>query len=287
MIDGWNKEDPPSTKKLPVEIDLPEAIANEGLKAGVSNLIVAVGQLVLIAFYFLLRIGEYTCKGTRNESKQTVQFRMKDITFFKKLNGRLRQLPRNAQDQDIMLADGVTLKLDNQKSGWKGVCIHQHANGNDYLCPVKATGRLYCRIRKGPGANGDTFISAYWDENGKRCDVTDANVRKALKNMGQILNYPEYKGIPIDRIDTHSLRGGGANALSLSGYSDTQIQKMGRWQSDTFKEYISDQLSAFSEGMSTAMSTRFNFVNIEGGVWTDVTDTILDHNNNNTTTAAA
>jgi hypothetical protein len=38
------------------------------------------------------------------------------------------------------------------------------------------------------------------------------------------------KGIPIDRIDTHSLRSGGANALSLARYSDTQIQKMGRWR---------------------------------------------------------
>ena len=276
MINGWKKEDPPSTKKLPVEIDLPEAIAKEELKPGVSPLLVAVGQLVLIAFYFLLRIGEYTCKGKRNESKQTTQFRMRDVTFFKKISGRLQQLPRNAPDSDIMTADGVTLKLDNQKNGWKGVCIHQHANGHSFLCPTRTTARLYCRIRRGPGADGDTFLSAYWDEKGRRKDVTDANVRQAIKNMGQILHYPTLKGIPIDRLDTHSLRGGGANALSLAGYSDREIQKMGRWRGATFKEYISDQLSAFSEGMSTAMMTRFNFVNIEGGAWSDVTATTIN-----------
>ena len=55
-------------------------------------------------------------------------------------------------------------------------------------------------------------------------------------------------------------------ALHLSGYSDREIQKMGRWTSDTFKEYISEQLNLFTKGMSKAMSQRFNFVNVEGGV---------------------
>jgi hypothetical protein len=43
-----------------------------------------------------------------------------------------------------------------------------------------------------------------------------------------ILQYPATRGIPIKRIDTHSLRSGSANALAQLGYSDTQIQKMGR-----------------------------------------------------------
>ena len=84
------------------------------------------------------------------------------------------------------------------------------------------------------------------------------------------------KGIPIDRIDTHSLRGGGANALSLSGYSDREIQKMGRWKSDTFKEYISSQLSQFLVGMSKSMKKVFNFVNVEGGVYHDVTSPMVN-----------
>ena len=53
-------------------------------------------------------------------------------------------------------------------------------------------------------------------------------MRIALKLAGATLNYPSDKGIPIDRINTHSLRSGGANALALAGYSDTQIQKMGQ-----------------------------------------------------------
>ena len=277
MLDGWKKSDPPSIKKLPVEVDLPEEVAKQELVPGATQQTIAVGQLTLIAFYFLLRVGEYTAKGSRNETKQTEQFRMKDVTFFKKdASGRLRQLPRNASDSTLMTADGVTLKLGNQKNGWKNVCLHHHANGDPFLCPVRTVGRLFCRIRSNPNATGNTWLSAYWDENGNRQDVRDINIRAALKTAGTALNYPELKGIPIDRIDTHSLRGGGANALSLAGYSDLQIQKMGRWRGETFKEYVSEQLSTFSEGMSSAMSRTFGFVNVEGGVWSDITEAIVD-----------
>lgn len=82
--------------------------------------------------------------------------------------------------------------------------------------------------------------------------VTDKDVRHAIKYAAK-------------EFDTHSLRGGGANALSLAGYSDREIQKMGsRWKSNTFKEYISDQLSQFSEGMSKSIKKLFNFVDVEG-----------------------
>jgi hypothetical protein len=84
------------------------------------------------------------------------------------------------------------------------------------------------------------------------CGVRNAQQIPAiwLKAAATVLEYSTAKGIPIDRIDTHSFRSGGANALSLSGYSDTQIQKMGRWRGATFKEYIREELACFSEGMS-------------------------------------
>jgi hypothetical protein len=44
----------------------------------------AVGDLALNAFYCLLRIGEYTVKGKQNKSKQTVQFKLVNVSFFKK-----------------------------------------------------------------------------------------------------------------------------------------------------------------------------------------------------------
>ena len=84
----------------------------------------------------------------------------------------------------------------------------------------------------------------------------------------------------------HSLRNGGANSLSLAGYKEHQIQKMGRWSGKTFKEYILEQLSNFSDGMSTNMAKHHDYVNIaasfnifsitEDGQTTNVVDQALE-----------
>jgi hypothetical protein len=73
--DGWQKEDPATTKQLPVEADVPNLLADRGRRALATEQDRAVGDLTLIAFYYLLWIGEYTIKGNQNETKQTVQFK--------------------------------------------------------------------------------------------------------------------------------------------------------------------------------------------------------------------
>jgi hypothetical protein len=273
MLDGWRKRDPATTKKLPVEADVPAFLCNMGGAASATPLDAAVGDLTVIAFYYLLRVGEYTCKRSRNDSKQTVQFKMEDVTFFSEHTGRLQQLPRDAPDHLLLTATSATLKLDNQKNGWKGVCIHQECNGEVVACPVRALARRVIHLRM-HNSEPTTYLSAYFSQ-GKRFDVNDRHISAALKMAGVALGYPD-RGFPIDRIDTHSLRSGGANALSLAGYSDRQIQKMGRWKGSTFKEYIREELHVFSQGMSTQMKQTFKFVNIAGGAYHDVTATMLD-----------
>jgi len=126
------------------------------------------------------------------------------------------------------------------------------------------------------GADSKTFLLAYYHDRGQRGDITNKDVSKALKAVATVLEYPMAKGIPINRIDTHSLRSGGANALSLSGYSDTQIQKIRRWRGATFKEYIREELACFSEGMSKSMKKKFDFVNIAGNAFNTITDDLID-----------
>ncbi len=285
-LDGWRKDDGPVMKKLPVEADVPELLVKLAMIDG-SPFIQAVADLATIAFYYLLRVGEYTVKGIRNESKQTRQFKLLDVTFFKKDKfGRLRQLPRNAPAQQIMTADCATLKLDNQKNGWHGVCINHEWNGDDTFDAVRALGRRYIHIRDNSNGNWNAYLSSVFDK-GVKTDVRDRDIRAAIKKAAAMLDYPSSRGIPIDRIDTHSLRIGGAFALSLAGYSDRQIQKMGRWRGETFKEYVREQLSNFSEGMSKSMRKCFGFVNVEGGVFHDITSTVVAMEYNMEVSAAA
>ena len=216
----------------------------------------AVGDVYLIAFYYLLRIGEYTvrrqCDRSKRAKKQTVQFKLEDVTFFKTdKNGILRCLPCIAPHSLIMTAESATLKLDNQKNGWKGVCVHQEANGEAFHCPVKALARRVIHIREN-GGDTKTLLSAIYID-GIRYDITGEDISKGLKMAATLLHYPTTRGIPINHINTHSLCSGGANALALSGYSDTQIQKMGRWKGATFKEYICKELACYSAGMSQCL----------------------------------
>lgn len=179
-------------------------------------------------------------------------------------------MPQNARIIDVMTADSATLKLDNQKYGWKAACIHQEANGEQVKCPVRALARRVIHLQQRKAKN-TTFLCKVYDEKEEHY-VCVGDVSKALKVAAKLLDYPGTRGIPISSVDTHSLRSGGANALALSGYSDTQIQKMGRWRGKTFKEYIREDLACYLVGMSTSMKRNFKFVNIAGNVFNDITE---------------
>ena len=170
----------------------------------------------------------------------------------------------DASDEEVLAADWATLTISNQKNGQKGDSVHHSAiDGRPYACPVRALGRRYVHLRK-HDKTGKAYICTYWDEAG-RGSVTESQIRYAVKFAATALGYPS-RGIPIARVDTHSLRAGGACALKLSGHDDVEIRKMGRWapRSLAFLEYIQQQLSSFSQGMATNMSNIAMFTNMEG-----------------------
>ena len=140
------------------------------------------------------------------------------------------------------------------------MCAYQEHNGDEKFSPARALGRQFASIRN-KVKNKKTYLSAYWME-GKRKYLNADNMSAALKFTTTTLNYPSLKVIPIDRVDTRSLRSGVADSLLLAGYSDRDINKMGRWRGGTFKEYIREELHCFVEGMSTAMKQDFKFGNI-------------------------
>jgi hypothetical protein len=221
-------------------------------------------------------------KGSRNSTKQTVQFKYEDVTFFcKNDRGKLCWLPCNAADSLIATTNRATLKLDNQKNAWKAICVYHEANGNDTYCPIRALGRRLLHLQH-HGATAKTFLSAYFNEAGQRFDITNQDISAALKLAATFLGFPTTKGIPINHIDTHLLRSGGENALLLAGYSDTQIQKMGRWHRATFKGYIQEELACFFEGMSCSMKQKLRFANVAGNSFNTITDDLIstDYNVN-------
>ena len=157
-----------------MEADVPELFIDMAYTNKEDTFAQATADLALIAFYYLLRIGEYTIKSTaklgKSNTKQTVQFKLKDVTltfFSKDKKGRIRQLPRNALKREMMTADSAALKLDNQKNGWKAACIHQETNGEQVKCPVRALARRVLHLRENK-AKGKTILCKVYEEDGER-----------------------------------------------------------------------------------------------------------------------
>lgn len=89
QLTAYAKTDPPTKKKLPsFEADVPELLIDMAYTNKEDAFAQAMVDLALIAFYYLLRIGEYTLKSKAEEkktkTKQTVQFKLEDVTFFQK-----------------------------------------------------------------------------------------------------------------------------------------------------------------------------------------------------------
>ena len=92
MLDGWHKNDPMTSKKLPVEDEVSEYLGKLWAPSAIA-LQATMGDFTLVAFNYLLQIWEYICKGECSNMKQTMQFTMEDATFFHCNNDKLQQLP--------------------------------------------------------------------------------------------------------------------------------------------------------------------------------------------------
>ena len=62
MLVGFRSFDPPTEKKLACRPDLPLFVVTNAYKGKVSVVRQVAEDLVCVAFYYLLRIGEYTTK---------------------------------------------------------------------------------------------------------------------------------------------------------------------------------------------------------------------------------
>lgn len=174
--------------ELPVEADIPEYLYQMGVRPTASALEVAIDNLTLIAVYYLLRVGEYTCKSTQNNTKQTMQFKLEDVTFFCHHQGHLKQMSFNSSYNHILLTHSATLKLSNQKNSWKGVCIHQETNGKPLACSFRALGWQYTHILY-RSAIPKTIVSSYSSQD-HHWVVMDKNISTALKVSLFVLDYP-------------------------------------------------------------------------------------------------
>ena len=254
-LEGWRRRDPPAVPQLAVPVAVPNFIYASSRRS--KALKKATGELALIAFYYLLRVGEYTAaRSSSPTAKRTINFRIGDVGFFK--NGHI--LPRSSPLHILRSADACTLKLSNQKNGRMGQTIHHSALKRSPLCPVRALAERVHHVLSHGGTTAN-LLCDYFDTDKKWYRVTSKHLITTIRSATEKLGLKS-RGIDPDLVGVHSLRAGGAMALKLRGQSDTTIQKVGRWSSTTFLQYIHNQIAHLSVDLSEYMSEPLPFTNI-------------------------
>jgi hypothetical protein len=211
----------------------------------------AISDLLTIAFFFLLRPGEYTMSTARTRTR-TVQFRRQDVRFFKE--GTI--LPHSSPIATLRAADAVRLYIDNQKNGQRGATMHHTALPSPF-CPVKAlANRVHHLFQRAP-EHPELPISFV----GLGSHVTSSHITLAVREsvvLSGLLN----SGYSPSRVSAHSLRASGAMALRLNNVGEDLIKKLGRWSSSTWLTYIHAQISSLTAGLSERMVVHHVFYNV-------------------------
>lgn len=102
LMSSYRREDPPPKPQLAVPVSVVEHMQRLASAGGHSTRTSVVADLATIAFFFLLRVGEYTMPAA-NRRTRTIQFRVQDVKFYR--DGLI--IPNTSSLQDLLAADGV------------------------------------------------------------------------------------------------------------------------------------------------------------------------------------
>jgi hypothetical protein len=215
LLKKYSDEDPTLEPKLAIPISTITEIAE---KYWWTTHLSAVADLVIIAFFYLLRVGEYTSPASPRE-KWTIPLHDCDIHLWTR-DGCL--ISHSAGLDALLQADSATLCIAHTKNGTKGAVVH-HSCGREPICPVAALAQRVANIQAGP-AQGK--INLVYHAGGLISWVTDCNIGITVR-WGATLDKLISKGYTLNQVSSHSLRADGAMAMKLSGVSDNTIMRVG------------------------------------------------------------
>ena len=250
LFRSYTNEDPPPNSQIALPVTVFENIQqHECSSANLREQ--AAADLIIIGFFFLLRVGEYTLPTSKRLTR-TVQFRLRDITFWDGTTA----LPFDASLDTLSQASKVTLRLDNQKNCHRNDTLtHERVDG--ILNPVFATARRFVSARIHSNGDLDALICQYSPSAHVTSPLIKTILHRALIRSGAIRS-----GFDIARTGSHSIRASGAMALFLNNTSTVLIRKLGRWRSETWLTYIHSQIGELTKGLSRKMARPILFHNV-------------------------
>jgi hypothetical protein len=240
QLTGYAKADSPPNRVKPIPISvIYHCITRANAHGTVDSL--AVADLVIIAFFFLMRPGEYTAPTGEN-----TPFTLANIQFFV---GARRVQAGVATDDDLVHATFVSYTFTTQKNCVRNEVIGLARSGNPYCCPVASTARRVKHLKEHLAPPTTPLCTYHRD--GAPSYVTATDITTTLKASVTALG-PQL-GFAASEVSARSLRAAGAMALLCAHVDTDTIRLLGRWRSDVMLRYLTVQAQPVMRDFSRRM----------------------------------
>ena len=188
----------------------------------------------MTGYFYLLRASEYLVSSAGWSYQGVLHGR--DVV------GRQGGVERNS----YMQADEIVIYIKRSKTDQLNVgCLRNQFATGEVLCPVWALKQLELnfpeRVR---GSEIDTPLFRFHDGS----VIKREHIQHYLELAALAI------GFPAGKMGSHSLRIGGATALYHSCGDLQRVRRFGRWESDTFHQYLWES-HEHARGLSKGMAT--------------------------------
>jgi hypothetical protein len=224
VLNGFRKKDSAPSRVLPIPV---QVLQRAFAIALLQNTLLALGaaDLIWLAFFFLLRPGEYTITGDAPHP-----FTLADVRLW---HNTTPIDPLTAPPDILLSATFVVLIFTDQKNAVRGETVGHGRSGDPHACPVLATVRRILHLRSF-NAPPCTPLCAL-DAMGR--SVSAAAITALLRQGGLAFSLAN-NNVPLPVIHQKALRPTGASALLAQGADENTIKLMGRWKSDSALRYL-------------------------------------------------
>ena len=226
MLKSYAKQDPPPDRVKPVPTQVLRRIMSIAAHHN-DPVNQAIADMICIAFFFLLRPGEYAIS-----TSDSTPFTLADVQLFR---GDTRLDLFTASSEELLTATFSTLTFTTQKNGVRGEVIGHSHSGDQWLSPPRALARRVLHLRNHHAPATTPLAVAYTAP--ARCrNITplliSSSIRDAVTFLGPGL------GFTANDVSARCLRAAGANALLCAGIDTDVIRLLGRWRSDEMMRYL-------------------------------------------------
>ena len=242
MFSCFSKQDDPPSRVKPIPVPVLQHIMSQAIfSQDPFNL--ACADMLCLAFYFLLRPGEYT--GTVSD---TQPFHLRDVRLFL---GSVVLNTSTAPPDQLFAANFVTLEFTTQKNSVRGEIIGLGRSGDPHFCPVFAAVRRVLHLRSA-AALPTQPLASFLDpatsclKRLRPADLT-STLRLAVTVLGATYNFT------APDVSARSLRAAGAMALLCAQVDSDRIRLIGRWRSDEMLRYLHVQAEPVMRDFSSRM----------------------------------